>query len=89
MCKGDELSAYVDKIGGWEGLDKVVYVGDGGNDFCPLVRMRSGDLGLVRKGMELDERIREEGSRVGLKVDVKKWEQAWQIEELVFGHTLP
>lgn len=81
MCKGAELSAYIEKKGGWEALDKVVYVGDGGNDFCPLVRMRDGDWGLVRKGMELDERIAREGKESGVKVDVKKWEQAWQIEE--------
>lgn len=81
MCKGDELEAYLAKRGGRDAWDKVVYVGDGGNDFCPLVRMKAGDWGLVRKGMELDERIREEGDKVGLKVVVKKWEQAWQIEE--------
>ena len=81
MCKGDELDTWLAAHGGRESWDKVVYVGDGGNDFCPLVRMRQGDWGLVRKNMELDERIREEGARVGLKVEVKKWDQAWQIEE--------
>jgi pyridoxal phosphate phosphatase PHOSPHO2 len=27
--------------GGWEAFDRVVYVGDGGNDFCPLLRLRT------------------------------------------------
>lgn len=43
--------------------------------------MRTGDLGLVRKGFELEDRVREEGGRMGLKVEVKLWEQAWQIDE--------
>lgn len=81
MCKGDELDTWVANHGGKDGWERIVYVGDGGNDFCPLIRMRQGDWALVRKNMELDERIREEGQRCGLKVDVKKWEQAWQVEE--------
>lgn len=81
MCKGDELDAWLKAHGGKESWERIVYVGDGGNDFCPLVRMRKGDWGLVRRGMELDERVREEGQKVGLEIEVKKWDQAWQIEE--------
>lgn len=81
MCKGDELDQYLVAHGDKEAYGKIVYVGDGGNDFCPLLRMRSGDWAMVRKGMELDERVREEGPKEGLKVDVKHWEQAWQIDE--------
>lgn len=84
MCKGDELDNYLSSHGGKSSFDKIVYVGDGGNDFCPLLRMREGDLALVRKGFELDERVREEGAREGLKVDVRLWEQAWQIDEWVY-----
>ena len=88
MCKGDELDAYVAGQGGRQAYDKVVYVGDGGNDFCPLLRMKGGDWGLVRKGMELDGRIKQEGAEQGLKVEVKRWSQAWEIDEWVesLGH---
>ncbi|WVR07624.1 hypothetical protein IAU60_004666 [Kwoniella sp. DSM 27419] len=81
MCKGDELDAYLAANGGKDSYDKIVYVGDGGNDFCPLLRMRKGDLVCCRKGLELDERIKKEGEKTGLQVDVKFWEQAWQIDE--------
>ncbi|WRT70163.1 uncharacterized protein IL334_007157 [Kwoniella shivajii] len=81
MCKGDELDTYLASKGGKDSFDKIVYVGDGGNDFCPLLRMRKGDLALVRKGLELDTRVKEEGGKSGLKVDVKYWDQAWQIDE--------
>lgn len=40
MCKGAELDAFVAARGGWEAHKRVVYIGDGGNDFCPLLRMR-------------------------------------------------
>ena len=81
MCKGAELDAWLASNGGKDSWDKIVYVGDGGNDFCPLLRMRRGDWALVRKGFELEERVREEGKRSGLEVDVKLWEQAWQVDE--------
>lgn len=81
MCKGNELDTWLSQNGGWEGYDRVTYIGDGGNDFCPLLRMRKGDWALVRKNMELDGRVKEEGQEKGLKVDVKRWEGAWEVEE--------
>ena len=84
MCKGDELDAYVAAHGGKDDFSRIVYIGDGKNDYCPLLRMRKGDLVLPRKGFELEKLIREDGERSGLKVDVEIWEQAWQIDEWVF-----
>ncbi|ODN73247.1 hypothetical protein L202_07800 [Cryptococcus amylolentus CBS 6039] len=81
MCKGDELSTYLAAHGGIDSFKKIVYVGDGGNDFCPLLRMRKGDWACVRKGMELHGRIKEEGAKCGLVAEVKYWEQAWQLDE--------
>lgn len=81
MCKGDELEAWLAANGGREAWSRIVYVGDGGNDFCPLLRMKEGDWALVRKDMELDERVKEEGKKEGLKVAVKRWGQAWEVDE--------
>jgi len=36
------------------------------------------DLALVRKGFELEQRIKREG---GLKCQVKYWTMGWEIEE--------
>jgi pyridoxal phosphate phosphatase PHOSPHO2 len=81
MCKGDELDTYLAGHGGKDSFDRISYVGDGGNDFCPLLRMREGDIAFVRQGFELEERVKQEGAKCGCKVDVKLWEQAWQIDE--------
>jgi pyridoxal phosphate phosphatase PHOSPHO2 len=81
MCKGDELDAWVAAHGGKEAWDKMVYVGDGGNDYCPLLRMRKGDLACVRKGYELGGRIEREGKKDGFALDVEMWDQAWIIDE--------
>jgi hypothetical protein len=41
----------------------------------------SQDLCLVRKGFELDLRIKEEGKSAGLKAGVKYWTGAWEVDE--------
>lgn len=38
---GEELEAFMARNGGWEAFDQVVYVGDGGNDLCPALHLRS------------------------------------------------
>jgi hypothetical protein len=85
MCKGNELDEYLQANGGKDSYTRIAYIGDGGNDFCPLLRMRQGDIAYVRKGFELEERVDKEGPKCGLQVDVKLWEQAWQIDEWVHG----
>ncbi|KAG7530768.1 hypothetical protein FFLO_04810 [Filobasidium floriforme] len=81
MCKGDELEKWLALNGGLEAFEKVVYVGDGGNDFCPLLRMRKQDVCLVRKGYELEGRIKSEAQEKGLKAEVVYWSAAWEIDE--------
>lgn len=38
---GKELDEFMTRHGGWDAFERVVYVGDGGNDFCPLLRLRA------------------------------------------------
>ncbi|KAF8919834.1 phosphatase phospho-type [Mucidula mucida] len=76
MCKGAELDAFLKRHGEY---DQVIYVGDGSNDFCPVLRLRSQDLVLCRTMRGLQRRITKEG---GLKCQIKYWEGAWEIEEL-------
>ncbi|KAF9529199.1 phosphatase phospho-type [Crepidotus variabilis] len=79
MCKGEELEAFLSRKG--ERFDRVSYVGDGSNDFCPILRFRSQDTVFCRKHRGLERRIAKEGEKQGLKCQVKYWEEAWEIEE--------
>ncbi|KAJ7680558.1 phosphatase phospho-type [Mycena polygramma] len=82
MCKGDELEAFYERHA--PTFDRVVFVGDGSNDFCPARRLRSQDLLLCRTFGGLHKRIAKEG---GLKCRVIYWTGAWEVEE-VFKTTL-
>lgn len=43
---GEELDAYIESQGGWDSFDRVVYVGDGSNDLCPVLRLRKYVLSI-------------------------------------------
>ncbi|GJJ06325.1 hypothetical protein Clacol_000516 [Clathrus columnatus] len=74
---GEELEAYLNR---WpEGFDRIVYIGDGSNDYCPIIRLRSQDMALVRRHRGLERRIAKEG---GVQCSIKYWEGAWEIEEI-------
>ncbi|EIE82899.1 hypothetical protein G6F46_000709 [Rhizopus delemar] len=51
ICKGKELDMLLKKYGP---LEKVAYIGDGKNDFCPATRLRYTDMLFMRqeKGLE-------------------------------------
>ncbi|KAF5393417.1 hypothetical protein D9757_000725 [Collybiopsis confluens] len=80
MCKGDELDAFLDRHG--HAFDRMVYVGDGSNDFCPALRLRSQDTVCCRTFGGLPKRIARDGVKFGLKCKVKYWTGAWELEEI-------
>jgi len=82
MCKGQELDAFLERHK--PEFDRVIYVGDGSNDYCPVIRLRSQDMVFCRRYRGLEKRIAEDGEKDGLKCQVKYWAGAWEVEEM-FG----
>ncbi|PPQ99433.1 hypothetical protein CVT24_005240 [Panaeolus cyanescens] len=79
MCKGEELEAFLGRQE--EKFDLICYVGDGTNDFCPILRLRSTDIVFCRTSRGLQKRINSEGQEKGLKAQIKYWGGAWELEE--------
>ncbi|KAF8904457.1 phosphatase phospho-type [Gymnopilus junonius] len=79
MCKGEELEAFLSRKG--VEFDQIAYVGDGTNDFCPILRLRSHDTVFCRTNRGLQKRIHKEGEEKGLKCKIEYWGGAWEIEE--------
>jgi len=80
MCKGDELDAFLERH--QPAFDRIIYVGDGSNDYCPVVRLRSQDKVLCRRYRGLEKRIIADGKEDGLVCQVKYWAGAWEVEEI-------
>ena len=77
MCKGDELDAFRTRHASY---DRVVYVGDGGNDYCPIQRLGPNDVAFVRRNRGPAKRIADEG---GVRCTVRYWTGAWEAEQLL------
>ncbi|KAK0504762.1 phosphatase phospho-type [Armillaria luteobubalina] len=80
MCKGEELDAFLARHA--PAYDQIIYVGDGSNDFCPILRLRRQDMVLCRSFRGLQRRIHKDGEKLGLKCQVKYWGGAWEVEEI-------
>ncbi|KAF9222740.1 hypothetical protein BS17DRAFT_783314 [Gyrodon lividus] len=86
MCKGKELAEYLDRQRE-QGVrfDRVIYVGDGSNDFCAVLRMTSHDIVFCRRFRGLERKIADEVSKgeeqSRLKCNVEYWSGAWEVEE--------
>ncbi|KDQ57794.1 hypothetical protein JAAARDRAFT_178264 [Jaapia argillacea MUCL 33604] len=80
MCKGEELEAFLQRNSA--DYDRIIYVGDGSNDFCPVLRLREQDMVLCRRYRGLEGRIHRDGNKLGLKCEVKYWAGAWEVEEI-------
>ncbi|XP_063932114.1 pyridoxal phosphate phosphatase PHOSPHO2-like [Zophobas morio] len=54
LCKGKVLDEFI-KSQQENGIfyNKLVYVGDGSNDFCPILRLKENDLACVRNNYKL------------------------------------
>jgi pyridoxal phosphate phosphatase PHOSPHO2 len=83
ICKGSELDAFLKRRG--TDYDRIIYVGDGSNDFCPVLRLRRQDMALCRRYRGLERRIAREGERLGLKCQLRYWVGAWEVEEIFKG----
>ncbi|KAJ3567618.1 hypothetical protein NP233_g6252 [Leucocoprinus birnbaumii] len=59
MCKGEELTAFLERQGNQ--FDRMIYVGDGSNDFCPSLRLREQDIVFCRVNRGLHRKILKEG----------------------------
>nr|CAD7586338.1 unnamed protein product [Timema genevievae] len=58
LCKGDEMEDYI-KERGKNGVHfyRVIYVGDGINDLCPVLRLSKTDFVFPRAGFKLENDI--------------------------------
>jgi len=88
MCKGSILENFIKSQAEKDiNYQKVVYVGDGQNDFCPILRLGINDVACVRnkyKCADLVKKAQEDeplgnGLKYSLKAQVCFWDNGQQI----------
>ncbi|KAG0174789.1 hypothetical protein DFQ28_004475 [Apophysomyces sp. BC1034] len=81
ICKGQELDRYIDLHGPFQ---KIMYVGDGKNDFCPATRLRPSDRLFARSGKALAEKLQNEPADASKVVaTVTYWETSEKVRQAV------
>lgn len=64
--------------------DKVFYVGDSVNDFCPATKMTSNDTVLVRKGFRLEKYLNDKlSATTKIKSKIVYWNDAENILQII------
>lgn len=83
LCKGQILEDYISKRSS-EGVnfEKIIYVGDGKNDYCPILRLSEKDVAFPRLGYTLVKLLNQTDDETKqVKADVVPWESGEEIFE--------
>jgi len=75
MCKGHILDEHCQNSD--VKYDLVAYVGDGGNDFCPTLRLQHTDLVFPRRCFSLESHIAKGRDKVAARVAC--WDTGFDI----------
>ncbi|CAG8611759.1 9571_t:CDS:2 [Paraglomus occultum] len=81
ICKGRELETYL--ASSPVKYDKIIYVGDSVNDFCPATKMSSNDTVLIRKGFRLEEYLNDRlSATTKIKSKIIYWNDAEHVLQI-------
>lgn len=61
LCKGQAMKEYINN-NEHKCYERVVYVGDGKNDYCPCLKLAEKDVVICREGYPLAERLKHSSS---------------------------
>ena len=76
QCKGLELEKFLKD----KNYEKILFVCDGGNDFCPAKKlMKKGDIVFPREGHRFLKRIEIENLKNDLKCEISPWKTGEDI----------
>lgn len=80
LCKGQILMDYIqDKHKRGENYQRIVYIGDGRNDLCPILRLSEADLACPRKDYPLVDRLNKLPTSISTKAKIVLWENGMDL----------
>lgn len=83
LCKGRELHKMISNRG--KKTRRVVYIGDGANDYCPVRTLGRNDIVLARKGYPLENLIQSGKEKIHARVVF--WESHDELLPKLQAHT--
>ncbi|CAO2178457.1 unnamed protein product [Urochloa humidicola] len=83
MCKGLVLDRILREAEAAPGRKRVIYLGDGRGDYCPMLRLGREDFVMPRRGYPVWDLICEDPARV--KAEVHAWADGAELEATLLG----
>ena len=86
LCKGQILEAYIEERANSNvRFTHVAFIGDGQNDFCPSLRLKSKDFVFPRNGYSLVDYIKKMQAEQGLeiKANIHVWNSGLDILQVL------
>ncbi|CAO3587082.1 unnamed protein product [Absidia cylindrospora] len=85
ICKGQELDRYIQAHGPFQ---KIMYVGDGKNDYCPATHLREGDRMFVRSDKALSRYLEDASLVAAIKAEITYWDTSEIVRMAVVAERL-
>jgi len=85
LCKGEILRTYIQS----GRYDRVFYVGDSENDWCPSALLSKDDHVLLRKNFSLHNRLLAGENRLTITANIHLWERAEDVRDIFKRHIPP
>ncbi|KAL8153106.1 hypothetical protein V2J09_010866 [Rumex salicifolius] len=81
MCKGHVMERMLSEL---QGCRKIfIYLGDGSGDYCPAIKLRSGDFVMPRKDFPAYHLIASNPHLI--KAEVNEWDDGAELESVLLG----
>lgn len=90
ICKGDVVEQFVKQQADERNViyETIFYIGDGLNDYCPILRLGPTDYGLAREGFALQKKLRSQLDRGETKNEInatiKYWANGNDLKQIIF-----
>ncbi|RZC51594.1 hypothetical protein C5167_020023 [Papaver somniferum] len=83
MCKGKIMERIRNSASFVEGQKQFIYIGDGGGDFCPSVKLKEEDYVMPRKDYPVCKMICKNKSL--MKAEIHEWSTGDELEVKLLG----
>nr|XP_013099867.1 unnamed protein product [Stomoxys calcitrans] len=88
LCKGKVLEHFLIEQDLRLNLsyDRVIYVGDGNNDICPVTKLRSRDLACPREGFSMERTLTKNPLKLKVRAELLTWKTGFDLLDKLERH---
>jgi 2-hydroxy-3-keto-5-methylthiopentenyl-1-phosphate phosphatase len=76
VCSVSQLGRELLRYSTGKNYEKMVYIGDGNNDFCPSTKLSSSDHCLPRRGMAFSRLLESPEMKAKIVAEIIPWDTA-------------